>query len=184
MRRLDFSKASTEFLPVGNFPARNESFFDLTSAVFVQKFKRIYIFGGYTYNGFNEFYDSIWYVDLPSPPFPAFDCLNLTDGSYPHPTDCSSYYVCKEGELVGEYTCQIPLFFDPIEQTCNFPEDVVCFFTCEGTAAGLHAHPSDCSKYIVCTEGQSRIDVYDCPEPLLFNPLLMKCDLPQFVECS
>jgi hypothetical protein len=179
--------ASTEFIPVANFPAGDGSFFDLTTAVYVDKLNRIYIFGGYTYNRFDatsKYHDSIWYIELPSPPLPpAFDCSNLTQGSYPHPTDCASFYICLDGTLAGEFKCSSTDLFDPIQQTCNIPEEVLCFFTCEGRA-GLLPHPSDCSKYIVCREGQTQIEVFDCPEPLLFDPVLLKCNLPQFVECS
>jgi hypothetical protein len=183
---VNLDDAATEFLPVTNYPAGQGSYFDAPTAVFVEKLNRIYIFGGFTHDGTTTFHDSIWYIELASspPPPPAFNCSKLTDGSYPHPTNCSSFYVCSGGELAGEISCPPPLNFDPIEQTCNFPEEVVCFYTCEGRAGGLHPHPSDCSKYIVCTEGQSQIDVYDCPEPLLFSPVLLKCDLPQFVVCT
>jgi hypothetical protein len=175
--------ASTEFIPVTNFPAGNGSYFDETSAVYVEKLGRIYIFGGRTsyFTGTTTLHDSIWYIDLPSPP--TFDCSNLAHGSYPHPTDCSSFFVCVDGEIAGEFTCPPSQLFDPIQQTCNFPEEVICFFTCAGRE-GLFPHPSDCSQYIGCQEGTSAIEVFDCPEPLLFDPALLKCDLPQFVNCS
>jgi hypothetical protein len=108
----------------------------------VDKLNRIYIFGGYT---ISTDHDCIWYIDLPSAPIPALDCSNLTQGSYPHPTDCSS------------------------------------FFTCEGRA-GLHPHPSYCTKFIVCRQGQAQSNVNDCPEPLLFDPVLLKCNLSQYVD--
>jgi hypothetical protein len=122
--------ASTEFLEVVNFPAGN-GYFDHTSVVYVDKLDRIYIFGGYSwYNGTYFNHDSIWYIDLPSPPI--IDCSNMMHGSYPHPTDCSSFFVCVEGEVAGEFTCPPSQLFDPIQQTCNFPEEVLCFFTCAG----------------------------------------------------
>jgi hypothetical protein len=57
---------STEFLPVANFPAGNASYFDGTSAIYVQKLNRIYIFGGYTdsVNGSITLHDSIWYIEM------------------------------------------------------------------------------------------------------------------------
>jgi hypothetical protein len=117
------------------------------------------------------------------PSSPIFDCSNLMHGSYPHPTDCSSFFVCVEGEVAGEFTCPSSQLFDPIQETCNFPEEVLCFFSCAGRE-GLFPHPSDCSQYIGCREGTTAIEVFDCPEPLLFDPVLLKCDLPQFVNCS
>jgi hypothetical protein len=174
--------ASTEFTHVTNYPGVNGTTFDATSAVYVEKLNRIYIFGGETVtNGSVKLHDSIWYIDLPSSPL--FDCSNLTQESYPHPTDCASFFICLDGELAGEFTCPPSQLFNSIQQTCNVPKYVVCFFTCEGRE-GLLPHPSDCSKYIVCLEGSSGIDVYHCPEPLLFDPVLLKCNLPQLVNCS
>jgi hypothetical protein len=118
--------ASIEFLPVANFPAVEKSGFDYTSAVYVDKLNRIYMFGGYTYNGTQILHDSIWYIDLPSPPVPAFDCSNLTHGSFPHPTECSSFYVCVDGELPGEFSCPPTLLFDPVLLKCRLPELVEC----------------------------------------------------------
>jgi hypothetical protein len=95
--------ASTEFLPIGNFSAGEGSYFDQTTSVYVDKLNRIYIFGGFTYNGTATPHDSIWCIDLPSPSVPLFDCPNLTHGSYPHPTDCSSFFACVDGELAGRF---------------------------------------------------------------------------------
>jgi hypothetical protein len=173
----------TEFVPVTNYPGERGAILDNTAAVYVEKLNRIYIFGGLTIiNGVSSYLDKIWYIDLSSPPVPAFDCSNLPQGSYPHPTDCASFFICLDEELAGEYKCSSTDLFDPILQTCNIPELVVCFFSCEGRA-GLHPHPSDCSKYIVCREGNSEIEVHDCPETLLFDPILLRCNLPQLVNC-
>jgi hypothetical protein len=40
--------------------------FDCTSAVFVKKLNRIYIFGGTSEDNFSDvrFHDNIWYIDL------------------------------------------------------------------------------------------------------------------------
>jgi hypothetical protein len=85
--------ASTEFTPVSNFPGVNGTF-DVTSTVYVEKLNRVYIFGGWTGSRTNEAgisQENIWFIDLPSPP--SFDCSNFTHGSYPHPTDCSSFFI-------------------------------------------------------------------------------------------
>jgi hypothetical protein len=182
MISVNLDDASTEFIPVTNYPGVSGTVFDGTTAVYVEKLNRIYIFGGYTErDGKYEDLDSIWFIDLSSPP--AFDCSTLTHGSYPHPTDCNSFFICVDGELAGEFSCPPSQLFDPVQQTCTIPEEVVCFFTCDGQE-GLQPHPTDCSKYIFCREGTAAIEVFDCPEPLLFDPVLLKCDLPQFVNCS
>jgi hypothetical protein len=65
--------ASTEFLPVTNYPGENGTRFeglDDTSSVYVDKLRRIYFFGGST---LYELYDSIWYIELPSRTLPAVE---------------------------------------------------------------------------------------------------------------
>jgi hypothetical protein len=176
---VSLDDASTEFTPVINYPGTK---FDYTSTIYVEKLKQIYIFGGYTQaNGSGNYHDSIWFIDLPSPP--AFDCSNLTQGSYPHPTDCASFFICLDGELAGEFTCPPSQLFDPIQQTCTAPEDVLCFFTCEGRK-GLQPHPTDSSKYLYCREGTSAIEMFDCQEPLMFDPVHLQRNLPQLVNCT
>jgi hypothetical protein len=70
--RVDFDDASTEFLPVTNYPGGNGTAFDGTSAVYVGKLNRIYIFGGATITeDTEELHDSIWYIELSSPTFPV-----------------------------------------------------------------------------------------------------------------
>jgi hypothetical protein len=172
---------------VRGYPSGDGQILDSTAAVYVEKLNRIYIFGGVIMtktNGNYRFLDNIWYIELPSlPPVPEFDCSGLAQGSYPHPTDCTSFFICLDGELGGEFKCSSTDLFDPIQQTCNVPEMVVCFFSCE-EREGLHPHPSDCSKYIVCRDGSSTIELQDCPEPLLFDPVLLRCNLPELVNCS
>jgi hypothetical protein len=203
----------TEFVPVANYPGEGGAIFDNTAAVYVEKLNGIYIFGGWTItNGVYRYLDRIWYIDLiptsttPPPTLPpssttlpptlapssttpppvlppsAFNCLGFAQGSYPHPTDCASFFICLDGELAGEFKCSSLDLFDPIHQTCNIPELVVCSFSCEGQREGLHPHPSDCSKYIVCRN--STVEVHDCPKPLLFDPIVLRCNLPQLVNCS
>jgi hypothetical protein len=178
---VSLDDASTAFTPVTNYPGVNGTIFDWTTAVFVEKQNRIYIFGGETVrNATWKYHDSIWYIELPSPS--SFDCSKLAQGSYPHPTDCASFYICLDGELVGEFSCPPDDLFDPIQQTCNIPEVVICFFSCIGRE-GLYPHPGNCSKYIVCREGSPGMEVHDCPEPLHFDPTLLRCNLPELVNC-
>jgi hypothetical protein len=177
-------EATTKFIPVTNYPVASGTVLDYTSAVYVGKLNRIYIFGGSEEtNGMSFRLAGIWYVDLPSSHIPAFNCSNFTKGSYPHPTDCSSFFICVEGELAGEFSCPIPLLFDPIQQTCTKAEFAQCFLSCAGKE-GLAPHPTDCSKFLFCTKGSSTVEVFDCPNPLLFDSKQLKCDLPQFVNCS
>jgi hypothetical protein len=173
----------TECLPVTNYPGADGAIFDNTAAVYVEKLNRIYILGGMTITeGFSRYLDKIWYIDLPSPstPVPVFDCSNSPHGSYPHPTDCTSFFICTDGELVGKFTCLPPTLFDPIQQRCGNPEKVLCFFSCDGQA-GRHPHPGDSSKFIVCGQRSSAFLVHDCPHTLRFDPVLLTCELPPLI---
>jgi len=49
-------------------------------------------------------------------------------------------------------------------------------------ASGLYPHPEDCAKFIGCHDCVS--EVYDCPEPLLFDPVEGRCDYPDNVMCD
>jgi hypothetical protein len=185
--RFNTDDASTEFLRVENYPVISGAAMDYTSAVYVDKLNRIYLFGGRIFaNDLYYYLDAIQYIDLAPvtlPPEPAFNCSNRPQGSYPHPTNCSSFYICMDCELAGDFSCPVPLLFDPIQQTCEIQEKVLCFFTCEGKK-GLFPHPNDCSKFLGCHDASPNVEVFDCPEPLLFDPVLLKCNLPQFVDCS
>jgi hypothetical protein len=193
-----------EFLPVSGWPVGTGWTLDNPAAVYVEKLNRIYIFGGICLTIADDnyrFLESILYIDLiptsttpphtlPPPsttqppvlPPSGFNCSGLAQGSYPHPTDCASFFICLDGQLAGEFKCPTGDLFDPIQGTCNSGESVVCFLSCEGREDGLHPHPSDCSKYIVCRN--SIIELHDCPAPLLFDPVLLRCNLPQLVNCS
>jgi hypothetical protein len=172
---------SIEFIPITNYPGKWNDFRPHHCSLRRETKSDIYLRGLHRKRRQYEHLECIWFIDLSSPP--AFVRSNLTHGSYPHPTDCNSFFVCVDGELAGEFTCSSSQLFDPVQQTCTIPEEVVCFFTCDGRE-GLQPHPTDCSKYIFCREGTAAIEVFDCPEPLLFDPVLLKCDLPQFVNCS
>jgi hypothetical protein len=131
-------------------------------------------------------------LDEGSPP--AFHCSGLPNGSHPHPSDCASFFICRQGEgQEGPFTCPQPLLFDPILKTCNSPQLVECFVSCEGRANGPSPHPNDCDrKFLLCNVGgggansssTATVDVQECPEPLLFDPTRLVCDLPESVHCN
>jgi hypothetical protein len=45
-------------------------------------------------------------------------------------------------------------------------------------------YPTDCSKFLYCTKESPTIEMFDCPEPFLFDPEHLKWNLPQFVPRS
>jgi hypothetical protein len=150
------------------------------------------MFGGAT--GIGQFIsnhlDTIWYIDMatsppetPStpPPAPAFNCSQMSNGSYPHPSNCSSFFICRDEMDVGVFTCPQPLLYDAVRQTCNSPQHVQCFLTCKDKD-GLYSHPKDNKKFILCTLGMSKVEGYDCPGPLVFHPERLVCDLPDYMK--
>jgi hypothetical protein len=195
--QVDPSTANWTFIPVNNFPSLDTSFWG-TSSVYVEKLSRIYIFGGYTDD--DGYLNGIWWVDLdplnpvtttviptttptattPTEP-PLFDCSSKPDGMYPHPINCNMFFGCHFGEVV-EYECPEPLLFDPIHLTCNIPSLVECDINCSGLSDGVHPHPRDCSKFLGCVGGL--VSVYSCPEDLLFDPIDLKCNFPELVDCD
>ncbi|KAK9686833.1 Chitin binding Peritrophin-A domain [Popillia japonica] len=52
----------------------------------------------------------------------------------------------------------------------------------ENETGFLLPHASDCSKFYICIGGEPIVQ--SCPAGLLFNPQLMVCDWPQYVQCK
>ncbi|XP_021964186.1 uncharacterized protein LOC110859530 isoform X2 [Folsomia candida] len=107
-------------------------------------------------------------------------CQNKTDGMYPHPYDCAMFIGCHNGEL-EIFTCPVPLLFDPVASTCMPPHLVDCNISCVGKPDGVYPHGQDCSLFITCVS--EILEVYRCPPPLLFDPILLVCNYPEFVDC-
>jgi len=56
-------------------------------------------------------------------------------------------------------------------------------FDCLGRPDGFYPHPLDCSKYIGCYGGEMSAH-YQCPPPLLFDPVIGNCNFPAFIDCD
>jgi hypothetical protein len=187
---------SLEFLPVENYAKLSS-----TSAVYIPKLDRIYVFGGES-NGSCR--DTIEYIDLHSPPLPpspplntsssssnsspalsTMDCEHQTVDNYPYPSDKTSFFICLNQTNTdgGVFTCPQPLIFDPILRTCNVQEMMGGFPTCEGKN-GLQSYPNAWTKFIVCRGGTSHVEIYQCPEPLRFHGERKICDLHESVADS
>jgi hypothetical protein len=188
---------SIKFLQVDNFPSRHDASLDDSTAVYVHKLNRIYIFGGWNEK---RILDGIWYIDLPTPPTPVperitslspppsspklFDCSNLANGNHPHPTVLESFFTCRYGTQSGVFTCPGTLLFDTNLRTCNAPELIAPPLSCSGKT-GPYPYPTDSTKFIVCRQGAPLGDVYECPKPLQFDPQTRACTLGDSVEhCS
>lgn len=198
---LQFDPVTMDYvlLPVTNFPANRSRFLQEVSAVYVHTLGRIYIIGGFSMADQGGaatwiYHDEIWYIELyPGQPtttteFPpsttlnpdVYTCQNRSDGMYPHPYSCDKFINCNGGQLT-EFRCPYPLLFDPVGLTCNMPHLVDCEITCVGREDGVYPHPQDCSLFIGCAD--ERVHIYQCPTPLLFDPVTGRCDLPEIVQC-
>lgn len=66
----------------------------------------------------------------PSPPPPTgFDCRAqepLPIPLFPHPTNCSQFYLCDINDIAHLQTCGVNLLFSPLHQGCDVPERVTC----------------------------------------------------------
>lgn len=58
-------------------------------------------------------------------PSDDFQCPDQIYHTYPHPTDCTRYFLCDNG-VSYPYQCPDGLYFDPTLQVCNWPEFVDC----------------------------------------------------------
>jgi hypothetical protein len=149
---------------------------DVTTAVYVSKLNRIYIFGGRRFGTSRYMYHkNIWYIDLPTPPPPALpNCSILPNGNYVHTSNASSFIVCRNGSRFGVFNCPRSLLFDPNLRSCNAPEHIIPNLSCEGKT-GPYAYPADSTKFILCRRPSVLVDVYDCPKPLQFDPTARAC---------
>ncbi|CAG7822910.1 unnamed protein product, partial [Allacma fusca] len=57
-------------------------------------------------------------------------------------------------------------------------------FTCEDKECGRYPDPGDCSAYYICGENKTHVGHKQCPDGLLFNPIILDCDLPENVNCN
>ncbi len=58
---------------------------------------------------------------------------------------------------------------------------IIGSFSCASAGDGIHADPSECSKFIQCHGG--RECKMSCPGGLMFNPKAKICDWPRNVDC-
>ena len=134
----------------------------------------------------------------PTTPTPSsFDCPT-SNGLFPNPKDCHTFYQCSNGNAYL-MDCPSNLEFNPVLQVCDWPENAGCSvkptqkptpkpttptpsgFDCP-TSNGLFPNPKDCHSFYQCSNGHAYL--MDCPSNLEFNPVLQVCDWPQNAGCS
>jgi len=126
----------------------------------------------------------------------AQHCVNLDDGFYRHPLDCTKFVQCH-ANVAYVVTCSLGLVFNGRENVtaCDYPRNVPeCVFEelgtgsidpdCEGLGDGAFLRNlSDCHKYRRCVDGH--VVEHDCPDGLVFNNRLDVCDyLHEVPECN
>lgn len=55
-------------------------------------------------------------------------------------------------------------------------------YYCDPDRTYVIRHPHDCQKFILCVAGEKRLN--RCADQLLFDPVHLRCDIPENVECQ
>jgi hypothetical protein len=141
-------------------PSNSDAILDLTTAVYVAKFHRIYIFGGGESISVFPYWkhpDGIWFIDLlpsphthpPSPP--------------PHPTLSPSP---QKSPVQSPTSPQPP---PPAIINCS-----------QVTSEVSYPHPTDTTSFIIC-HNDTGYEVFICPRTLLFDVKFGTCNAPELV---
>ncbi|CAL7950612.1 unnamed protein product [Xylocopa violacea] len=117
-------------------------------------------------------------------------------------TDCGSYYECTDGDS-QKLECNDGLSFDPITSMCTWPPNVECSRgrrtrsyarssteaikrtthpECPPVGSARLPHECSCSIYYTCDEGKRIRE--ECPEGLIYDYIMERCDYPQTAVCS
>lgn len=117
---------------------------------------------------------------------------------YPNPSDCSTFYLCRNGSI-DIITCPVGYQFDTLETRCKLIGSAVC--NGEVTSSSIKPHstekpnyncgdhlngstfpdPTDCTKYYQCSNGN--VVGNHCPPGLEFNSAFQVCDSPEEAKC-
>ncbi|CAI9718397.1 flavin-containing monooxygenase 5-like isoform X1 [Octopus vulgaris] len=87
-------------------------------------------------------------------------CQFKSDGLYESPNACNEYIDCTFGK-VNLMLCQQGLYFDPKSKYCFYKDQVRCqdggtvipHDFCANKPDGFYAHPAECHKYYICSNG-------------------------------
>ncbi|XP_070135693.1 uncharacterized protein teq isoform X5 [Drosophila bipectinata] len=122
--------------------------------------------------------------------------------AYPH--DCHRYINCYNGSPTIQ-TCAPGTLFNGKILECDHPNNVECFVSgggagktestrlgrlqqlngepkCPAGINGLQPHPTDCTKFLNCANGQTFIQ--DCGPGTAFDPKLLLCAHKGSVDCG
>ncbi|XP_046557962.1 uncharacterized protein LOC124267127 [Haliotis rubra] len=135
----------------------------------------------------------------------------ITDGYYPHKTNCSVYFRCTQGKST-RFTCNPGTFYHARIFGCSWPDHVLecdsegnrkervkrkrrSIFSEPGQKEaplrgfrcpfmdGYYRHPTDCTSYFWCVNRKST--KYSCANGTFFNPKMKLCTWPaQVTDCD
>ena len=133
-------------------------------------------------------------------------CIGLQNASnIIDPTSCNHFFRCTNTRGVRE-RCPSNLFYDPKNDSCEFPHKVNCINTNDGFAVrfnstenvtittptpldicssakfGLAADPESCEHFFQCAHGKPFRR--KCPAPLYFNSKTLVCDHQKYSKCQ
>ena len=132
-------------------------------------------------------------------------CIGLQNASNViDPTSCNHFFRCTNTRSVRE-RCPSNLFYDPINDSCEFPHKVNCIQNgsiairfnstenvtvatpspidiCSSAKFGLTADRNSCEHYFQCAHGQPFRR--KCPSTLYFNSKTLVCEYQDNVQCQ
>ncbi|XP_058458067.1 probable chitinase 10 [Malaya genurostris] len=120
----------------------------------------------------------------------------------PHPTECSVYFICVDGDPVRQ-ECPAGTAFNPVTETCDRKENVQCPAFMRSVVAFLSLvqsktirsnekcvgntgiknlpDPDDCSRYYMCMKDQQFL--VPCGSGKVFDTKSLKCNKPENSVC-
>jgi len=134
----------------------------------------------------------------------VFTCPDTgVNATYPHPWDCSKYYLCEENQQPKEYDCLYDLtglLFDSVSGTCIWAAKAKCFsingsdngieaveaeydpnFDCE--EPGLFTDPEYCMRYFRC-DRNLEVHLEYCTTGTFYDTNFQKCLWASDVTCG
>ncbi|XP_023161208.2 uncharacterized protein LOC111592952 isoform X2 [Drosophila hydei] len=117
-------------------------------------------------------------------------------GLKPYEHDCHRFINCADGRPVIQ-TCGPGTAFNAVVQTCDHQTQVSCEGQfgrsarlqerplqprCDPGFSGLQPHPTDCTKFLNCANGQTFIQ--NCGPGTAFSPSKLVCDYKHKVNCA
>ncbi|XP_029669076.1 uncharacterized protein LOC115238965 [Formica exsecta] len=114
--------------------------------------------------------------------------------AFQHEIDCSSYYLCSDGERILKH-CIAGLHFNVILQMCDYPIKPDCDLTAmflttitvgdcpppDSTEKVLLPHECNCEQYYECVNGNQVLRI--CPNSQHFDRIRNICDHPENAKC-